>query len=498
MTEAMNIAESIRIGTGAPFNLFELNMGPIWDVLKKQVKHLQMRIAKATREGRWNKLKVLQRLLARSFAAKILAVKRVTENKGKRTAGVDGCIWSTPLSRHKAVASLQHRGYHSLPLRRIYIPKSNEKKRPLGIPTMFDRAMQALEESALQPVAETLADSHSYGFRPNRSTADAIGQCFVVLATKDAAKWILEADISGCFDNISHEWLLEHIPMDKGILRQWLKAGYLESGTLHKTNAGTPQGGIISPVLANMTLDGLEAAVHAAHSQKSPRPRKKLHIVRYADDFVITSNSREVLEQDIKPAVVRFLKERGLTLSEEKTRISHIEQGFDFLGKNVRKYDNKLLIKPSKKSIKAIREKIRSVVSKNKTARQETLIDILNPIIRGWAQYHKHGVSKDAFSHLDRQVWECLWRWARRRHPNKGSQWVKKRYWHRIGDATYFAAGLTFGEQFYGKCLYHASQMKIERHIKIKCDATAFDPQWEEYLARRKWKPSKVRYSVLY
>lgn len=488
MTETIAMAMPIVIGTGAPLNLFELNMGPIWDTLEKQVRRLQTRIAKATREGRWNKLKVLQRLLTRSFAAKILAAKRVTENKGKRTAGVDGCIWSTPLSKHKAVTKLQHRGYHPLPLRRIYIPKSNGKNRPLGIPTMFDRAMQALEESALQPVAETLADSHSYGFRPNRSTADAIGQRFVVLATKNAAKWILEADISGCFDNISHQWLLEHIPMDKRILRQWLKAGYLESGTLHDTEAGTPQGGIISPVLANMTLDGLEAAVHAAHPQKSLRPRKKLHIIRYADDFVITSHSKEILEQDIKPAVVRFLKERGLTLSEEKTRISHIKQGFDFLGKNVRKYGDKLLIKPSKKSIKAIKEKIRSTVRKNKTARQETLINILNPIIRGWAQHHKHSVSKDAFSHLDRQVWECLWRWTRRRHRNKGRKWVRKRYYHRIGDATYFAAGVTLREQFYGKCLYHASQMKIERHIKIKCDATAFDPQWEEYLARRKEK----------
>ncbi len=244
MTAKAKPDTSSFVRTGAPINLFEKGNRGQWDHLEKQVKRLQFRIAKATREGRWNKVRCLQRLLTRSYAAKALAVRRVTRNRGKRTCGVDGRLWSTPNSQRNAVSQLRHHGYKPMPLRRIYIPKSNGKRRPLGIPTMHDRAMQALEELALQPVAETGADRHSYGFRPNRSTADAIGQCFNCLARKNSAQWILECDIRGCFDNISHEWLQENIPMDRHILRRWLKAGYLENGSLHDTEAGTPQGGI--------------------------------------------------------------------------------------------------------------------------------------------------------------------------------------------------------------------------------------------------------------
>lgn len=228
MTAKASIESHTLAGTGASVNLFEKGNDSKWALLDQQVKRLQFRIAKATREGRWNKVKALQRLLTRSFAAKALAVKRVTQNRGKRTSGVDGRLWSTPNSQQKAVTQLRHRGYEPQPLRRIYIPKSNGKKRPLGIPTMHDRAMQALEELALQPIAETLADPHSYGFRMHRSAADAIDQCFISLSQKNSARWILECDIKGCFDNISHQWLLNNIPTDKGILKRWLKAGYID------------------------------------------------------------------------------------------------------------------------------------------------------------------------------------------------------------------------------------------------------------------------------
>src|SRR5208282_3683721 len=200
---------------------------------------------KATREGRWGKVKALQRLLTHSFAAKALAVKRVTENQGKETSGVDGRIWSTPAAKLKAIESLQRRGYRPQPLRRVYIPKANGNLRPLGIPTMKDRAMQALYLQALEPIAETTADPNSYGFRPKRSTADALQQCFNVLCRACSPQWVLEGDIKGCFDHISHEWILKHVLTDKVVLQKWLKAGYIENRTLFPTEAGTPQGGII-------------------------------------------------------------------------------------------------------------------------------------------------------------------------------------------------------------------------------------------------------------
>ena len=233
-------------------------------------------------------------------------------------------------------------------MQRWGVPKKNGKRRPLGIPTQRDRAMQALHLLGLEPVAETQADRNAYGFRPKRSTADAIGRCFTVLARKPGAQWILEGDIKACFDRISHSWLLDHIPMDKRVLRKWLAAGYMEEGILYPTEAGTPQGGIASPSLANMALDGLEeVAVKAV-----PRGQK-VHVVKYADDFIITGASKEVLEEKVKPAVETFLWERGMELSVEKTHITHINDGFDFLGFNVRKYAGKLLIKPAKASVKA-------------------------------------------------------------------------------------------------------------------------------------------------
>jgi RNA-directed DNA polymerase len=218
-----------------------------WPKCARQVRRLQARIVKATREGRWGKVKTLQRLLTHSFCGRALAVKRVTENQGKKTPGVDGKIWGTPASKQRAIGRLRRRGYRPQPLRRVYIPKANGKLRPLGIPTMKDRAMQALYLLALAPVAETTGDLNSYGFRPERGTADAIGQCFLALSKQDSARWVLEGDIRGCFDNISHEWMLRHIPTDKEVLRKWLKAGFVENRTLFPTEAGTPQGGIMTP-----------------------------------------------------------------------------------------------------------------------------------------------------------------------------------------------------------------------------------------------------------
>ncbi len=448
-----------------------------WNQCEKRVRKLQMRIAKAFREGKVAKAKYLQRLLTRSYAAKCLAVKRVTGNRGKNTPGVDRVTWKTPEAKMDAVRQLKRRGYRALPLRRVYIPKTNGKLRPLGIPTMKDRAMQGLHALALLPIAEETADPNSYGFRPYRSTADAIEQCFKLLSRKISAPWVLEGDITGCFDNISHEWLLTHVPMDKVMLQKWLTAGYIDQRHLNPTLAGTPQGGLISPVLANVALDGLEEVLNQEFAQED-----KVNLVRYADDFVITGASKVLLEKKVRPLVAEFLKERGLDLSEEKTRIVHITEGFVFLGQEVRKYkDGKLLITPSKKNVKTFLSNIRDIFRKSKATRQEELIETLNPRIRGWANFHKHIVAKRTFTWIDHRIWQMSWNWARRRHPNKGESWVKRKYFPKVGSRKW-----TFASQNgKGPTLVKASDTPIVRHVKIRSQAHPFNPEWTSYLKKR-------------
>ena len=314
-----------------------------WVKVHQVVARLQARIAKAAKAGEWRNVRALQRLLIRSTGAKALAVRRVTENQGRKTPGVDKQTWGTPDAKWKAVLELGSKRYKPLPLRRIYIPKANGDKRPLGIPTMRDRAMQALHLLALDPVAETIGDPHSYGFRRERSTADAIEQVRNVLGRKASPKWVLEGDIKGCFDNISHDWLVANVCMDKGILRKWLKAGFIETGRLFPTQAGTPQGGIISPVLANLALDGLQHELTTLFRTVREARAAKVNLVRYTDDFIITGDSKEFLEEKVKPLVEQFLAARGLILSEKKTKITPVTEGFDFLGWNVR-YFNRMLI----------------------------------------------------------------------------------------------------------------------------------------------------------
>src|SRR5713226_4316116 len=381
-----------------------------WQKVQRNVRRLQGRIVKATQEGKWNKVKTLQRLLTHSFSGKTLAVRRVTENQGKNTPGVDQVIWNTPQKKINAIYSLRQRDYHPQPLRRIYIPKKNGKKRPLGIPAMKCRAMQALYLLALDPIAETTADPNSYGFRPGRSTTDAIEQCFNVLGKRASPQWILEGDIKGCFDAISHDWLQRHMPMEKGMLKKWLKTGYMARHVLHPTEEGTPQGGIISPVLANQTLDGLEKKLNERYPKPKSGYNAKVNFVRYADDFIVTGIAKELLEKEVKPLVEQFMSERGLTLSPEKTVITHIEEGFDFLGQNVRKYKtgnkHKLLVKPSKKHVQAHLEKVRDIVKKNKTLPAGKLILLLNPIIRVWAHYHQHVVRKEICNSVDDAIYQ--------------------------------------------------------------------------------------------
>ena len=452
-----------------------------WRAHEQNVRRLQMRIAKATREERWGKVKALQWLLTHSASAKLLAVRRVVRNTGRHTAGVDGVIWRTSLQRLNAARSLQRRGYRPRPLRRLYIPKKNGKQRPLGIPAMSDRAMQALHLLALEPTAEMRLDANAYGFRPKRSTADAIEQCFKVLCRKHSAQWVLEGDIKACFDRISHSWLIDHIPMDKAVLKKWLAAGYLEEGVVYPTEGGTPQGGIASPALATMALAGLEEIAQRA------APNQQVHVIAYADDFIITGASKEVLEGIVKPAVMAFLKERGLELSQEKTHLTHIDDGFDFLGFNVRKYGGKLLIKPAKQAVKRFLDDIRGVIKARATAKTAELIRPLNGKLRGWANYYRHAVAKETFSYVDTQVFRSLAAWIKRRHPNKSADWKQRRYYRSIGQRHWvFFAKIRDGlGQVTVLDLFQASSVPITRHIKIKAWATPYDPAYADYFARR-------------
>jgi RNA-directed DNA polymerase len=449
-----------------------------WVEIHQVVARLQIRIAKAAKAGEWRKVRTLQRLLTNSTSAKALAVRRVTENQGRKTPGVDKQTWDTPDAKWQAVAGLSNRGYKPLPLRRIYIPKANGDKRPLGIPTMRDRAMQALHLLALDPVAETTGDSHSYGFRRERSTADAIEQVRNVLGRKASPKWVLEGDIKGCFDNISHDWLVANVCMDKGVLRKWLKAGFIETGRLFPTHAGTPQGGIISPVLANIALDGLQGELETLCGNRREKRAAKVHLVRYADDFVITGSSKELLESEVKPLVEKFLAARGLVLSEKKTKITHVTEGFDFLGWNVRYFSRMLLTQPSKKNTKAFLDKVRSVLRERKAAKQIDVIEKLAPIVRGWANYHRSQMASRTFARCDHQIWQALWRWASRRHPNKGKRWIKQRYFKCLKGRDW-----RFADK--DKLLPNLCEYRKRTHVKVMGEANPYDQTYDEYFSKR-------------
>ena len=446
-----------------------------WTKCNRDVYKLQVRIAKAVKQGRWGKVKSLQWLLTHSFSGKALAVKRVTQNKGKRTPGVDKEIWKRPATKYRAMSSLRRRGYKAFPLRRVYIPKANGKLRPLGIPTMKDRAMQALHLLALDSISETTADKHSYGFRKYRGARDAVQQCFILLSRLGYAEWILEADVRSCFDEISHDWMLQNIPVDKH--------------QCFPTDAGTPQGGIASPTLANMVLDGLEAHLKKTFPYAIGRVKTKVRLVRYADDFIVTGRTKEQLEQ-VKEEVATFLAERGLLLSPAKTVITHIADGFDFLGYNVRLYDDTILIKPSKDAQNRVWRKIQAIIGENRATGQQELIDKLNPVIRGWANFYRNQVSSRAFHTLDHRIWTALWNWARRRHQGKSKRWVKDRYFHSVGSRSWVFASTSRSDPSRQRTtrtsLVKASDFHIWRHAKIRSDVNPYDPLWSEYLMRRR------------
>lgn len=465
-----------------------------WIKAEKEVNRLQIRIAKAVREKKWNTVKRFQYLLTHSYYAKALAVRKVTTNKGKNTAGVDKELWTTAASKMRAVLTLSDKNYKAKPLRRVYIEKKGKKaKRPLGIPCMYDRAMQALYELSLEPIAETTADTRSFGFRKGRCCQDACEYIFTNLAKPNSAEWVLEGDIKGCFDHISHEWLLANIPMDKSVLKQFLKAGFVFERELYPTEEGTPQGGVISPILANMALDGMQKALYDRfHTNKLGKDdirfknAHKVNFIRYADDFIVTAATKEIAEE-AKQIVSQFLKGRGLELSKDKTVITHINDGVDMLGWTFRKFNGKLIVKPSKKSIKSLVASLSDTIRNHAKAwEQEVLIEKLNKQIRGWANYHQSVCASEAFAHIDYVLYELLWQWAKRRHPHKGQWWVSTRYWQRKGNRNW-----VFSTE--NKELLRVDHIPIVRHIKIRLDANPFFDI--EYFAQRKFQQGMRRLS---
>lgn len=461
-----------------------------WKVIQDNVNRIQTRIAKATISDDWRKVKQLQRLLVNSFPAKALAVKTVTSNSGKKTPGIDGEIWEQSYEKMYVINNITTKNYKSKPLKRVEIDKGkgDGSTRPLGIPTMYDRTMQKLWELALSPIAETKADTCSFGFRTGRSAQDAREQIFNILASSQNATWVLDADIKGFFDNLSHDWLMKNIPMDKNILKEFLKCGVVIKGKLYPTEKGTPQGGIISPTLANMALDGLQYQIQNKYWRKTYVAKhienkkseiyykfntRKVHFVRYADDFIITGIDRQTCEE-LKEHIKPFLTERGVEISENKTRIVHMEEGFDFLGWNFRKYQGKMLIKPSDKSVKKFLDEIRETIKVMATAKQSSLIYELNPKIRGWRNYQKSSVARKIFEKVDHEIWLMTWNWAIRRHRIKGKKWVKEKYWHKYGGNNWTFFDDTKELDKNNQVLIKCSNTKIIRHPKLKMDKNPF------------------------
>jgi len=467
-----------------------------WRQANRAVRNLRQRIFKAERQGDHRKVKSLQKLMLRSYANTLVSVRRVTQiNAGKSTPGVDKVVVKTPEARGKLVDELQsYQPWQVRPTRRVYIPKSNGKLRPLGIPTVNDRVMQARVKNALEPQWEAKFESSSLGFRPGRSTHDAISSIFLLANPRGRKQWILDADIKGAFDNIGHEPLLNAIGKvpGHGLIKQWLKAGYVDAGIEHETSAGTPQGGIISPLLANIALHGMEKALGVKRGKSSGEILGNRAVVRYADDFVVFCESREDAGS-AKEELSAWLSSRGLELSEEKTQIVHITEGFDFLGFNVRQYEEpaskrgwKLYIKPSKASVQKIRDRLRQEWRSMRGTHAGIVITKLNPIIRGWANYFRIGVSSEIFTSLDHWMFNRVCRWTKFRHNTKPWHWVRDKYWGKWNKSR--QDNWVFGDKLTGGYLLKFAWTKIERHTLVRGNASPDDASLKQYWDDRRRK----------
>ena len=465
-----------------------------WRKANRVVKNLRQRIFRATRCEDWKRVRNLQRLLLKSYSNALLAVRRVTQiNAGKKTPGIDKMLVKTGTAKGKLVDLLKQQiAWQPLAARRVQIPKRNGKRRPLGIPSIIDRCLQAVVKAALEPCWEAQFEPTSYGFRPSRSVHDAMARLYVTANVNNRKKWVLEADIAGCFDTIDHAFLLQLIGdfPARRMIAQWLKAGYVEDGIFHPSEAGTPQGGILSPLLANIALHGMETALGITrYAQGCVKRTVKRVLVRYADDFVVVCDSQVEAEQ-AQVDLQRFLQFRGLELSEEKTRIVHLSEGFDFLGFNIRHYRSqttrtgwKLLIKPAKHSVAAFREKLRATFKRLHGSNARCLIKVLNPILRGWASYYRNAVSSEVFQHLEYYVFWKLRRWISKTHPNKSFGWRDRRY--GAHHPAYPGSQWNFVDKDTGMVLYRIGYTRIQRHTLIQGDASPDNPELKDYFEQR-------------
>jgi RNA-directed DNA polymerase len=470
-----------------------------WRQVEEDVRRLRQRIFAASKAGDLKKVRNLQKLTLRSRANALLSVRRVTElNAGRLTAGVDGRVVVGSQSKAEWADWVQNRSrsWTPKPVRRVYVPKANGKQRPIGIPVIGDRILQALASGALEPEWEARFESKSYGFRPGRGCLDAIEAIFnTVHGRNPQRRWILDADLAAAFDRLDHNHILKQIGgfPARGLVERWLKAGVVEQEWFTPTEEGSPQGGVISPVLLNVALHGMEQAAGVRYRSAGASAGKVVEgcpvLVRYADDLVAMCHSREQAEQ-VKTRLAEWLAPRGLAFNETKTRVVRLEDGFEFLSFQIRRYRNgKLLIKPSKAAVQRMRKRLTTEMRALRGTNSQAVVARLNPIIRGWSAYYRSVVSKKTFAHLDTHMWKLAFSWAKRRHRRKSRYWVVDRYFGAFHPTR--RDRWVFGDRDSGAYLAKFAWTDIVRHQQVKGWASPDDPTLADYWAerRRRRKP---------